>query len=54
MDIYSRKVLIHILRKSIKKGNVLLLLSPMLLDYKSEYMSLRNDNGSQFIAQLVR
>jgi putative transposase len=54
MDIYSRKVLIYMLRSHIKKGDVLLMLSLMLLDYKTEGMSLRNDNGSQFIAQAVR
>jgi len=54
MDIYSRKVLIHMLRYNIKKGDVLLLLSLMLLEYKAEGMSLRNDNGSQFIATAVR
>ncbi len=54
MDIYSRKVLIHMLRQSIKKGDVLLMLSLMLLEYKAEGMSLRNDNGSQFIATAVR
>ncbi len=53
MDIYC-KVLIHMLRQSIKKGDVLLMLSLMLLDYKAEGMSLRNDNGSQFIANAVR
>jgi putative transposase len=54
MDIYSRKVLIHMLRHSIKKGDVLVMLSLMLLEYKTEGMSLRNDNGSQFIATAVR
>ena len=54
MDIYSRKVLIYMLRHHIKKGDVLLLLSLMLLEYKVEGMSIRNDNGSQFIAQAVR
>ncbi len=54
MDIYSRKVLIHMLRSNIKKGDVLLMLSLMLLEYKTEGMSLRNDNGSQFIAKAVR
>ena len=54
MDIYSRKVLIHMLRHSIRKGDVLLMLSLMLLEYKAEGMSLRNDNGSQFIATTVR
>jgi transposase InsO family protein len=54
MDIYSRKVLIHMLRSSIKKGDVLVMLSLMLLEYKTEGMSIRNDNGSQFIANAVR
>lgn len=54
MDIYSRKVLIHMLRQSIKKGDVLVMLSLMLLDYKAEGMRIRNDNGSQFIATAVR
>lgn len=54
MDIYSRKVLIYMLRHHIKKGNVLLLLSLMLLEYKVEGLSTRNDNGAQFIAQAVR
>ncbi len=54
MDIYSRKVLIHLLRNSIKKGDVLVMLSLMLLEYKAEGMTLRNDNGSQFIANAVR
>jgi putative transposase len=54
MDIYSRKVLIHMLRPSIKKGDVLVMLSLMLMEYKTEGMSLRNDNGSQFIAGVVR
>ena len=54
MDIYSRKVLIHMLRKSIKKGDVLVMLSLMLLEYKTEGMNIRNDNGSQFIATAVR
>ena len=54
MDIYSRKVLIHILRHSIKKGDVLVMLSLMLLEYPAEGIIVRNDNGSQFIANAVR
>jgi putative transposase len=50
----KRRSLIHILRQSIKKGDTLLMLSLMLLEYKAEGMSLRNDNGSQFIANVVR
>ena len=53
MDIYS-PVLIHMLRPGIKKGDVLVLLSLMLLEYKTQGMTLRNDNGSQFIANAVR
>jgi len=34
MDIYSRKVLIHMLRPGIKRGDVLVMLSLMLLEYK--------------------
>ena len=54
IDIYSRKVLIYQLRSHIRKGDVLVMLSLMLLEYKAEGMSIRNDNGSQFIAQVVR
>jgi putative transposase len=54
IDIYSRKVLTHMLRSHIKKGDVLLMISLMLLEYKTEGMILRNDNGSQFIANAVR
>jgi transposase InsO family protein len=54
IDIYSRKVLIYQLRSHIRKGDVLVLLSLLLLEYKAEGMSIRNDNGSQFIAQAVR
>jgi len=42
------------LRPSIKKGDVLVMLSLMLLEYKAEGIALRNDNGSQFIAIAVR
>jgi len=42
------------LKSSIKKDDVLVMLSLMLLDYKAEGMTLRNDNGSQFIAGAVR
>jgi putative transposase len=54
MDIYSRKVLLHMLRYSIKKGDVLILLSLLLLEYRPVGMTLRSDNGSQFVAAVVR
>lgn len=54
MDIYSRKVLLHLLRYSIKKGDVLILLSLLLLQYRPTGMTLRSDNGSPFVAAVVR
>lgn len=54
MDVYTRKVLLHMLRYNIRKGDVLLLLSLLLLEYHPHGMTLRSDNGSQFIASAVR
>lgn len=54
MDVYTRKVLLHMLRYNIKKGDVLLLLSLLLLEDQPQGMTLRSDNGSQFIAGAVR
>jgi transposase InsO family protein len=54
IDAFSRKVLIHMLRFNIKKGDVMMLLSILLLEYKIEGITLRNDNGSPFIANVVR
>jgi hypothetical protein len=42
------------LRLNIKKGDVIVLLSLLLLEYKIENLTIRNDNGSQFIAGVVR
>jgi putative transposase len=52
--LFSRKVLTHMLRFNIKKGDVIILLSLLLMEYKIENVTLRNDNGSQFIATVVR
>jgi len=54
IDVFSRKVLTHMLRFNIKKGDVIILLSLLLMEYKIEGITLRNDNGSQFIATVVR
>jgi transposase InsO family protein len=54
IDAFSRKVLTHMLRFNIKKGDVVVLLSLLLMEYKIEGITLRNDNGSQFIAGVVR
>jgi len=59
IDICTRKVLGHVLKPSIKKHDVILLLDGVLQEYKIKGIRLRNDNGSQrppprFIAHLVR
>lgn len=54
MDVFTRRALIHTLRFNIRKGDVLVMLSLLLLEYRPEGMVLRNDNGSQFIAAVVR
>ncbi|MBM3442834.1 MAG: transposase family protein [Bacteroidetes bacterium] len=54
IDAYSRKVLTHMLRFNIKKRDVIVLLSLLLMEYRIENITLRNDNGSQFIAGVVR
>lgn len=54
IDVYSRKVLIHMLKFNIRKGDVIVMLSLLLLEYKIKEMTIRNDNGSQFIATVVR
>jgi transposase InsO family protein len=46
--------LTHMLRFNIKKGHVIVLLSLLLMEYKIEGITLRNDNGSQFTAGVVR
>jgi putative transposase len=54
IDVYTRKVLIHMLKFNIRKGDMIVMLSLLLLEYKIKGMTLRNDNGSQFIAKVVR
>ena len=53
IDAYSRKVLTDMLRFNIKKGDVIVLLSLLLMEYRIENLTIRNDNGSQFIAGVV-
>jgi putative transposase len=56
---YTRKLLIRILKFSIQKGDVIVILSLLLLEYKIKGMTFRNDNGSckriqsQFMATVV-
>jgi putative transposase len=54
IDVYSRKTLTHMLEYNIRKGDVLLLLSLLMPEYNITSFTIRNDNGSQFIANVVR
>ena len=54
MDVYTRKVLGHLLKHSIRQYDVILLLSGILEKFQTREVIIRNDNGSQFIAHTVR
>lgn len=55
IDIYSRAVLVQMLRYSIRKHDVVELFSTLTKQYQlPEKVFVRNDNGSQFIAHMVR
>jgi putative transposase len=54
MDVCTRFVLGNILKYSIKKTDVVLLLYGILRGLKTKGIIIRNDNGSQFLAYIVR
>jgi len=54
MDVCTRMVMAHILKPSIRQHDVVLLVDGILQQYHCQGVSLRNDNGSQFIAHSVR
>lgn len=54
MDIYSRKILIHLFQSSIRKTDVIRLFRILDLRFNLKGVIIRNDNGSQFIANKVR
>lgn len=54
MDICTRFVLGHTIKYSIKKTDVVLLLFNILNGLKTKGIIIRNDNGSQFLAHIVR
>lgn len=54
MDVFSRKVLAHKLKYSIKQHDVILLLDGILQKFHTKEVIIRNDNGAQFIAHNVR
>ena len=54
MDIYSRKVLCFIFQRSIRKMDVINLFRQLNVEHDVKGVTLRNDNGSQFIANDVK
>lgn len=54
LDVYTRSIVGQVLWWRIRKENVLWLLHQILQQYPVKGMTLRNDNGSQFIAHAVR
>lgn len=54
IDIYSRKVLGYIFKSSIRKKDVLKLLKKLDNIYSIKGVTIRNDNGPQFIANVVK
>ncbi len=54
IDIYSRRIVGYVFKKSIRQHDVLWLLKNVLPEKANIPMTIRNDNGSQFIAKSVR
>lgn len=54
LDVYTRSIVGQVLWWRIRKENVIWLLHQVLQQYQVKEMTLRNDNGSQFIAHAVR
>jgi putative transposase len=54
MDVYSRRILDWIFQTSIRKIDVLKMISRIDLTHGLKGVTVRNDNGSQFIANKVR
>jgi transposase InsO family protein len=54
MDVFTRKVLAHACKPSIKQTDVVLLLDGLVQKYQTNGVIIRNDNGSQFLAHSVR
>lgn len=54
LDVYSRRIVGHILWWRIRKEHVIWLLHGVLQQHRTKSITLRNDNGSQFIAGIVQ
>lgn len=54
MDIYSRKILTHLFQSSIRHTDVIQMFRLLHLRFNLKGVIIRNDNGSQFLANKVR
>ena len=54
LDVYSRSIVGQVLWWRMRKENVIWLLHQILQQHDVKCITLRNDNGSQFIAHAVR
>jgi transposase InsO family protein len=54
MDVFSRRILCYIFQRSVKQTDVIALLRWLDLRFGLKGVIIRNDNGSQFIANKVR
>jgi len=54
MDVYSRKILIYLFQHSVRKTDLIRLFRILDLRFNLKGVIIRNDNGSQFIANKVR
>lgn len=54
MDVYSRRILCWIFQQSVKQADVIALMRWLDLRYGLKGVFIRNDNGSQFLANKVR
>jgi len=54
MDVFSRRILCWIFQRSVKQTDVIALMRGLDLRFGLKGVIIRNDNGSQFIAQKVR
>jgi transposase InsO family protein len=54
MDIHSRKILTHIFKQSVRHGDVMKMFRMLHLRFNLKGVIIRNDNGSQFLANKLR
>lgn len=54
IDVYSRKIIAHVLQRSIKQLDVINLFRKINAQYPIKGVTIRNDNGAQFIANSVK